>query len=235
MEQLAMPVAPGNRRAIFACLALMLVFPFFSPYMEHAVGSIASVIGEIPARMVSEGVIWGYGALVLGIALFGEPRTLASIGLARPSLWVPLWAIGATIVLLALGGCASFVTYQVLQEPNHTPAQIEGLVRGSLVYALFLALRGGVIEEVLYRGLAIEQLTVLTGRRGLAAVIATLAFVAAHIAHFDLLQLIPIATVSAGFALLYIWRRDLWINIIAHTLIDGIALGAVALHATNLY
>lgn len=226
---------PARSWAIFICLSLMLIFPLISSHLEQAVGGLAPTIGEIPARVVSESAIWAFGGLVLGIALFGEGRTLASIGLSGPDLWTPLWGIGAAVVLLALGGVASLLTYKFGHAPNHTPAQIEALVRGSLVYALFLALRGGVIEEVLYRGLAIEQLAVLTGRRGIAAAIATLIFVAAHMIHFDVLQLIPIATVSAALAALYLWRRNLWINIIAHILIDAIALGAVALHATSLY
>jgi membrane protease YdiL (CAAX protease family) len=109
------------------------------------------------------------------------------------------------------------------------------MIHGSLGYAFFLALRGGVVEEILYRGLAIEQLTVLTGRRWFAAVIATLFFIAIHMSRFDLVQLIPIATASTGFAVLYLWRRNLWINIVAHFLIDAVALGAVAMRATSLY
>jgi membrane protease YdiL (CAAX protease family) len=225
----------ARRPVIYLCLALMLVFPFFSSGLEQAVGNLAPSIGEIRARFVTEGAIWLFTAVVLGIALFGEPRTLASIGLRRPTLLTPLWGLGAAICLLALGGLASFVTYNVLHAPNHTAAQIEAIVHGSLIYALALAVRAGVTEEVLYRGLAIEQLTVLTGRRWLAALVATLAFVAVHTVHFDLRQLIPIATASFGLAALYLWRRNLWINIFAHTLIDAVALGAVALQATNLY
>jgi membrane protease YdiL (CAAX protease family) len=104
-----------------------------------------------------------------------------------------------------------------------------------LVYAIFLALRGGVAEEVLYRGLAIEQLTVLTGRRWLAASIAGVIFVLAHSVHFDVHQLIPIAAATLGMTALYLWRRNLWINIIAHVLVDAVALVVVALRVTELY
>jgi membrane protease YdiL (CAAX protease family) len=213
----------------------MVVFPLFSSAMEQAVSGLARQMGEVAARFVSEGAIWLFGAVVVGIALFGEPRTLASIGLRRLTISTPLWGIAAAVALIGFGGVASFVTYNILRAPNHTPAQIEALVRGSLIYALFLSLRGGMIEEVFFRGLAIEQLTVVTGRRWLGALIATLFFVAIHTVHFDLRQLIPIATVSFGLAGLYLWRRNLWINIIAHTLIDAVALGAVVMHATNLY
>jgi membrane protease YdiL (CAAX protease family) len=223
------------RLPIFACLALMLVFPPFSLAVQSSTGALAERVGEIPARFITEGAIWSYGALVLAIALFAEGRTLASIGLRRPTFAAGLWGLASTIALLALGALASFVTYNVLHHTNHAVAQVEALVRGSFVYAMCIALRGGVIEEIFYRGLAIEQLTVLTGHRVLSALIATLVFVFVHALRFDVVQLIPIATVAFGLAALYLWRRNLWINIIAHFLIDAIALGAVALRATSLY
>jgi uncharacterized protein len=224
-----------RRVAIYLCLALMVLYPFFSSRVEGLVGDLAPRIGEMSARVFTEASIWAFGLVILGVALLVERRPLASIGLKRPGLLTPLWGVLAAVGLLALSAAASFVTYKVLHHANNTPAQIEAMVRGSLPYALCLALRGGVIEEILYRGLAIEQLTVLTGRRWLAAVLATVLFVAVHAVHFDLIQLIPIATASTGFAVLYLWRRNLWINIVAHVLIDAVALGAVALKATNLY
>jgi membrane protease YdiL (CAAX protease family) len=231
----AAPAKRIHRATIYVCLGLMLVFPLFSSAVELRVGSLAQSVGESCGRVLTEAAIWLFASLILVIAVVWEPRTLASIGLRRPTIWTPLFGVGAAVALIALGGVASFVTYNVLHAPNHTPAQIEQLVRGSFAYAMFLAVRGGVVEEVLYRGLAIEQLTVLTGQRSLAALIATLGFVAVHMVHFDLRQLVPIATVSFGLAGIYLWKRNLWINIFAHFLIDALALGAVAMHATSLY
>jgi membrane protease YdiL (CAAX protease family) len=226
---------PARRWPILVCLGLIALFPLVSVPVQGATGALALRVGEIPARALTEGAIWSYAAVVLAIALFGEPRTLASIGLRRPTFGTILWGFGAFAALLALGACASFVTYNIFHQPNHAVAEVEALVRGSLVYALCLALRAGVIEELFYRGLAIEQLTVLTGRRWFAALLATLVFIAIHMLRFDARQLIPIATTSFGLAGLYLWRRNLWVNMIAHVLIDTVALGAVALKATSLY
>jgi membrane protease YdiL (CAAX protease family) len=212
-----------------------MVFPLFSVPVQGATGALAPRCGEIGARIITEGAIWSYAALVLAIAWLGERRSLASIGLRRPTFGIILWGFGGAVALLAIGGLSSFVTYEVLHQPNRSPADVEALIRGSLVYALCLALRGAVIEEIFYRGLAIEQLGALTGRRWLAALIATLVFIFAHALRFDARQLFPIATVAFGFAGLYLWRRNLWINIVAHFLIDAVALGAVALRATSLY
>lgn len=225
----------ARRGPILICLGLMLIFPVFAVRVQGATGGLAAQIGELSARILTESAIWMYAALVLGIALFVERRTLGSIGLRRPTLGTWIWGLGSALALLALSAAASFVTYRVLQQPNHAVAEIEALVRGSLVYALFLALRAGVIEEIFYRGLAIEQLTALTGNRVFAALAATLVFISIHSLRFDPRQLIPIATASFGFAGLYLWRRTLLVNIIAHFLIDAVALGAVAVRATSLY
>jgi membrane protease YdiL (CAAX protease family) len=211
------------------------VFPLFSVPVQGATATLAPRVGEIAARVLTEGAIWAYAALVVGIALLGERRSLASIGLRRPTFGTIGWGLGGALGLMLVAALASIVTYDVLHQPNRSPAAVEALVRGSLGYALCLAVRAGVIEEVFYRGLAIEQLSALTGRRWLAALLATLIFVASHALRFDARQIIPITVAACFLAALYLWRRNLWINIIAHTLIDAVALGAVALKATSLY
>jgi membrane protease YdiL (CAAX protease family) len=107
-------------------------------------------------------------------------------------------------------------------------------VGGSVIYALWLSVRAGVIEEIFYRGLAIEQLTLFTGRRWLSAVIATSVFVAVHALHFDWVQLVPIAAVGIVLAALYLWRRDLWANIFAHVAVDSGGLVTLALQTHKL-
>jgi membrane protease YdiL (CAAX protease family) len=232
-----MTAAPPQvrRLPIVVCLGLTLIFPAFAIPVQGATSAVAAVAGEIGARIITEGAIWTYAAVVLGIALFAERRALASIGLYRPTIGTVLWGLAGAVGILILGALPSFVIYDVLHHRNRSVAEVEALVRGSLVYALCLALRAGVVEELLYRGLAIEQLTVLTGRRWFAALSATVAFVLVHAVRFGLLQLVPVAAASFGFAALYLWRRNLLVNMIAHFLIDAVALGAVAVRATSLY
>lgn len=87
------------------------------------------------------------------------------------------------------------------------------------------------MEEILFRGLAIEQLTVLTGRRRLSVFLATLVFILGHMLNFDWAQLVPVAGASIVVAGLYVWRHDLWANIIAHTAIDVVAVLSVVFQA----
>jgi len=52
-----------------------------------------------------------------------------------------------------------------------------------------------------------------------------------HALHFDWIQLVPIAAVSVVLVGLYLWRRDLWANIMAHIMVDGVGLVTLALQA----
>jgi membrane protease YdiL (CAAX protease family) len=231
-------IDPPNRPRtwpIVAGLGLILVFPFLAVPAQRSMATLAPRIGEINARIVTEGAIWLYAALVLGIALFVERRTLASINLRRPTLGTLGWGLAATVALLVLGGTTSFIVTRVLHQRANTVAEITALVRGSVGYALCLALRAGVVEELLYRGLAIEQLTVLTGNRSLAALIAVLVFVVSHALRFNAASLLPVLVSSAGLVGLYLWRRNLMVNIIAHCIIDGLSFCIVAAKLTKLY
>ena len=132
---------------------------------------------------------------------------------------------------IILGG---FVVYGLLHQPEHEDAQMAAIVGSSAVYAVCLAVRGGVIEEIFFRALAIEQLTVLTGRRWLSAFLATFVFIVGHALNFDWAQLVPVAGASIVVVGLYLWRHDLWANIIAHAAIDIAAVLSVVFEAHNV-
>ena len=223
--------SPGHRRPILLCLSLILIYPLFSAPVQGLVQSLSPRIGEIGSRMVTEAAIWLYGALVLAVALLWERRTLASIGIGRFTFASVGFGIGGAVAMAAAGQLAAYLVYGLLHRPQHANAQAAALVDGSAVYAVCLALRAGFIEEIFYRGLAIEQLTRLIGNRGFAAAIAVGVFVLFHALHFDWIQLVPIAAVGVVLTGLYLWRHDLWANMIAHVAVDATGLVTLALHA----
>ncbi len=223
--------AAPRRAPILLSLVLILIYPLFSVPVQGSIHLLVPKLGEVFARVATEGAIWLYAVIVLGIALFWEGRTLASIGLRRPR-WSSLgFGVLGVAAMMGAGALGSYVVYGLLHQPQHADAQAAAIVGGSVVYAVCLALRAGVIEELFFRGLAIEQLTVLTGSRWLAAIIPTTAFVLLHALRFDWVQLVPIAAVGIVLTGLYLWRRDLWANIVAHFLIDAAGLVTLALHA----
>ena len=219
----------SSRMVILTCLALILIFPFFSVPVQGSYRQLAPSLGTVGARVLTESAIWCYALATLVIALRGEPRTLAGIGLRRPSWAAVLTGLAGALAMLIAGQSGNYLDYTMLRAPARSDTQAVAIVSGSVIYALCLAIRAGVVEELLFRGLAIEQLTTLTGRRWLAACISGLTFVLVHALRFDLAQLVPIAAVTIVLTGLYLWRRNLLANIVAHVFIDSIGLVGAAL------
>jgi membrane protease YdiL (CAAX protease family) len=97
-------------------------------------------------------------------------------------------------------------------------AGIAELARLPVWFRVVLGVTGGVVEETLYRGYAVERLATLTGRRWLGATLATIAFAAAHIPAWGV-GFALVADLPAGviLVLFYLWRRDLVANMLAHS------------------
>jgi membrane protease YdiL (CAAX protease family) len=81
-----------------------------------------------------------------------------------------------------------------------------------------MAVTGGAIEEMLYRGYATSRLVEMTGSRWRGGFVAALAFGLAHIpawgSGFALAADLPFGVVMT---VVFLWRRDLAANIFAHS------------------
>ena len=165
----------------------------------------------------------GLAAFVVWIVLRRERLSLRSIGV-RPLGWSTL--VSATLLTIVLA-VMPIVTAPLLEMAGPEAARdgIERLLRVPWWFRIVLGVTGGIVEELLYRGYAIERLTTITGRRWLAAAISALVFTLAHIpawgVAFTLAADLPFAIVMTLF---YLWRRDLVANAIAHSTTLLIAL-----------
>ena len=167
--------------------------------------------------VLRELAIFALLGLLLWIVRRGEHLPLSSIGwraggIGRALLW-GLLAFGLLVAAtaLALGLLHLFgLHYGGDHAALAPPLWVTGLV----------VLRAGIVEEVFYRGYAIERLQALTNRPT-AAVIAWLAFALSHY-HQGVAGILVAATLGAVLTLFYLWRRNLAANITGHVLIDFI-------------
>ena len=114
--------SPVRRWPLLICLGLIVVYPLFSVPVQASIHCLAQSVGEIAARVVAEGAIWLYAAIVLVIALRWEGRTLASIGLRKPTLASLGFAIVGAAAMIGAGALAVYVVYGLLRQPRHADA-----------------------------------------------------------------------------------------------------------------
>ena len=162
---------------------------------------------------------------VLTVGLFAyvrlvERRSWSSIGLCRPTRTDLALAVIAGVLMVA----GIMVIYNVIFPALHLAINmkhVQDLMRTSFTYRLLLVTRAAVAEEALFRGYPIERLLELRFGRVLVGLIPWAAFTYAHLAYWGAAQLIVAGYGGLILMVLYLWRRNLWINMLAHFIADG--------------
>ncbi len=214
-----LPTLPSPRIAAWVLIVWVLCYPLVSMFVLPHAPAAASALGEIRARLVNEAPRWSYAGAALLLALRWQRVAPAVLGLRRPSLKSLGVGLLGTALAFALA-IAAKVALSGFSQPEDDRAAVATMIHGSLGYAALMALGAGLVEEVLFRGLLIAEVTRLTGRRVLSAILSGLAFVLAHGLTFNWVQLAMAAMATIALTAIFLWRRDLTANVIAHALID---------------
>jgi len=163
-------------------------------------------------------------AFVLFYVLVVERLPLASIGLKRPDWKTLAYGLGAVVVIFAIEPLVEMVRIALHAAGQQGSAASNAIVAMPWWYRFALVTRAGIVEEVVFRGYAIERTETLTGSRVAAFVVSVVTFSLAHLAYWGWGALIGVTAIGALLTLLYQWRRDLGANMLAHFLVDGIQL-----------
>jgi membrane protease YdiL (CAAX protease family) len=142
---------------------------------------------------------------------------LTSIGLRRPTWLTVVSGLGLLVV-------SSYVLAPLtapLQKALGTEGMQAGIDQLAAMppwFRVVVGLTGGMIEEIFYRGYAIERLATITGRAWLGGLISAVIFALSHVPvwglGFALAADLPFGLLMTAF---YLWRRDLLANILAHS------------------
>jgi uncharacterized protein len=163
---------------------------------------------------------------ILVIAFIWEGLSPESLGLRRPGLPTLIWALALTAVSVVLLGplMVRLPGWHGLNGYDKTLGELARLPVWYLIPAVFV---GGTVEEVLYRGFAIEHLAWLSGSYAFAGVASTLFFGLAHIPVWGWGPALATTIAGGVFTVAYLWRRDLGALIIAHVASDfaGLVVG----------
>ncbi len=186
-------------------LVICQVLLFFAP--EITFGS----------AVLREALIWLSAVTLLVIIRRGERLPMRSIGLGTARWWKSiLWGLIIAIVSAVAVGALAYATGY-----GHGPgsAAFEKL---PLWLIALIVLRAGVVEELFYRGYAIERLRLVGLGRFWSVAIPLVIFSFGHWSGGAANILIAFAAglILTGF---YLWRRDLAANMIGHGLVDFVA------------
>jgi membrane protease YdiL (CAAX protease family) len=97
---------------------------------------------------------------------------------------------------------------------------------------LIVVIRAGFVEELFYRGYAIERLEALTGNRILAIGLPLLLFALFHYRQGWAGITIALLT-GAVLTAVYLYKRNLWIPIMTHFLVDFVPNVAIPLFSSK--
>jgi membrane protease YdiL (CAAX protease family) len=207
------PAAAKNTRAtwlglfvsLFAMVVIRQAFVFFVPEITFA------------AAIVKETLIWASAAALLIIIRRGERLPFRSIGLGTCRWWKSIaWGFLIAVVSAVVIGSLAYLTGY-----GHGPgsAAFEKL---PLWLITLIVIRAGVVEELFYRGYAIERLRMIGLGRFWSVTIPLVIFSIGHWSGGAANILIAFAAglILTGF---YLWRRDLAANMIGHGLVDFVA------------
>ena len=195
----------GLAISLFAMVAIRQMLVFFFPETTFA------------SAVLKESLIWVSALALILIIRSGEHLPMRSIGLGTARWWKSiLWGfIIAIVSAVAVGALAYLTGY------GHGPgsAAFEKLPLWLITAIVF---RAGVVEELFYRGYAIERLQLIGLGRFWAVIIPLVIFSFGHWSGGAANILIAFAAgiILTGF---YLWRRDLVANMIGHGLVDFVA------------
>jgi membrane protease YdiL (CAAX protease family) len=207
-----------------AGLFVALILPFLLLLgFHHSSGTSTSIV----RTEAGEAALWANFLLLIGIVLLAEKRSLSSIGL-KPlqGLTLPLGLLAAFLISLVFP--LAFLVMTKLGI-SHNVAAAERIYSLPFTLRLVMVLTAAVVEETLFRSYPIERLTAILGNKWLAGLITIIVFTVAHVPFWGAAQMIPVFLGSILLTLLYLWKRDLVVNIVAHFVVDGIGFLLVPL------
>jgi len=208
-QALATKVSPATWIGLFLSLFAMVIirhaFVFFVPEITFV------------SAILKETLIWASAAALVVIIRRGERLSFRSIGLGTRRWWKSIaWGLVIAVVSAAVVGGLAYLTGY-----GHGPgsAAFEKL---PLWLITLIVIRAGVVEELFYRGYAIERLRMIGLGPFWSVTIPLVIFSLGHWSGGAANILIALAAgvILTGF---YLWRRDLVANMIGHGLVDFVA------------
>jgi len=209
--------SPSKRATVPPITWVGLAIALFAMLLVRQAVAIASPTLTTTAAIWRETLHWSFAAILLIIVKRGEGLPFSSIGIGTCTfLRSLLWGIVIMIVCMAVGFGIVLATHF---NGGDAGKMLAKLPRWLLI---LVVVRAGVVEELFYRGYAIERLQAVGLNKYLAAAVSLLVFSLGHWTGGPVNILIAFA-LGGALSASYLWRRDLVANMIAHFAVDFIS------------
>lgn len=173
---------------------------------------------SITTNLWREFAVWTMAASLIVLVRFGEMLPLSSIRLGTAP-WRQ--SIRHGCILTGLCGVTAWIVI-MFTGYGHGPGSAE-FNKEPIWFATLTVIRAGIVEELFFRGYAIERLESIGCGRFLSAAIPLAIFAGTHWTG-GIPNVIIALIVGAVLTLFYLWRRDLVANMIGHGLSDFVGL-----------
>jgi len=205
---------PATTSKISAATWIGLFLSLFGMLLVRQIVNHAWPNPTFTSAVVKELGMWATALVLLMIVRWGEGLPFSSVGLGT-TRWVKsiLWGLLIAVICLAVGGLLVALTGYNGGETGKAFGKLP------LWLVTLIVIRAGAVEELCYRGYAIERLQSLGLPGWLAASIPLAIFGVGHWTGGRANIVIALA-LGAILAVFYLWRRDLAANMIGHFLVD---------------
>jgi uncharacterized protein len=211
-------MSAASRRSMSSILALLLVLAIPGLPISRWENEFAGV-----GHLLGYELIWWI--LVLTVVFYvreAEVRPLSSIGFRNVSMLDVLIGLVAGLVILA--GIAG-IYYGLLPALHLSESQqVSKLLAAPFWWRLISVIRAAMAEEILFRGFGIERGRELFGSLRMAGTLSWIVFTLEHVSTWGWSHVLIAGFGGSLLTFLYVWRRNLWINIIAHCVVDGASI-----------
>lgn len=189
--------------SLFSMIIVRQIFLAFAPNASTGV------------TVLKESINFALAGTLLWLVKRGEGLPLHSIGLGTSPRWKSLlWGL--------LTGVVTFAVVIGLALMTHYGQGTSYLDKLPVSVVTMIVLRAGIVEELFYRGYAIDRLEAVGLSRPAAVALPLIIFSVGHWTGGWANILIAFAA-GAILTAFYLWRKDLVSNMIGHFLVDFVA------------
>ena len=193
--------------------------PLVAFYGTHG----ASRPESLATNLLCQAALLGLLMAIMLIVLVWERAPLSSLGLRPVGLSTFAWAAGIAALFIFLLGPVILRIPEWLGRPGFD-RPLADLQKLPVWYLLLAVLVGGSVEELLYRGFAIERLAHIIGSDWLAAAAVIALFGLGHVPLWGWTPALTTMIPGAVLTIFYLWHRDITANILAHVATDFVGI-----------